>query len=174
MYLSPAPADQNWKWNTDDARSIGEWAADYFSSNAVVETFVISDLVLRGTEISDLRLAAARQGADVLLVLGGDTTVRHYWNPLAVLYATGIGYFIAPGSHADATFTLKGALWDVGNEYLYLTLETSGKGDTFGPGGIIDDTVATAEGREESLELFAPELASRVDRAIAESRARKY
>jgi hypothetical protein len=69
-------------------------------------------------------LAAAKHHADALLVIGGAGQIDRYINGLGWTYALLLPTLFVPGSEADTLFITNASLWDVRNEYLYLSAET--------------------------------------------------
>lgn len=168
VFLQPAAEDSTrLTWSAEDKKLVSGWEATLRRKGIASELFLMSDIVvdgISGTSIPKLRLAAAKHGASALLIVRGSRTLDEYYNPLAALYLTVVGYFIIPGSHADANVSLDGALFDVANEYLYLSLEAEGRGESFGPGAILKGDRATADAKEEALLLFGEALLDRIER----------
>jgi hypothetical protein len=121
---------------------------------------VVDDLA--GGEVKALRLAAARHGADAVLVVGGAGDVDRYNNGWAGLYVTLVGAFIAPGTEADALFLASATLWDVRNEYLYASAEVEAVEHDRGPLVFIDDTQLLAAARAKAVAALATELERRL------------
>lgn len=184
VYLQAATKEENrLTWTPEDRELIHGWQSALRRAGIASELFLMSDIVVDevnsasnprarretagsslGSSIAKLRLAAAKHGASTLLVLRGSRALDEYFNPLAALYITVVGYFIVPGSHVDATVSLDGALFDVANEYLYLSLDAQGKGESFGPGAILKGDRATADAKREALGLFGDALFERMER----------
>lgn len=189
VYLQAASKEENrLEWMPEDKELIQGWESALRRAGIASELFLMSDIVVdevhsasmqqlrnngstrEGGEnpsrasIAKLRLAAAKHGASTLLVLRGSRSLDEYFNPLAALYITIVGYFIVPGSHVDATVSLDGALFDVANEYLYVSLDAQGKGESFGPGAILEGDRATSDAKKEALSLFGEALYERMAR----------
>ena len=172
IYLQAATNEANrLTWTPEDKELIHGWESALRRMGIASELFLMSDIVIdevnrvnnHGASIAKLRLAAAKHGASTLLVLRGSRSLDEYFNPLAALYLTVVGYFIVPGSHVDATVSLDGALFDVANEYLYLSLDAQGKGESFGPGAILKGDRATSDAKKEALTLFGDALFERME-----------
>lgn len=180
VYLQPVAAEnRRLSWSPEDKEQIADWEARLRRAGIASDLFLMSEIVVddvtnstseealkqsQAMSIPRLRLAAAKHGASALLVIRGSRVLDEYFNPLAALYLTIVGYFIVPGSHADATVTLDGALFDVANEYLYVSLDAEGKGESFGPGAILEGDRATADAKREALTLFGNALFDRMER----------
>lgn len=111
--------------------------------------------------IKKIRILASRYGADAVLVIKSTPRYEQKPNILSLLYATIVGIWIIPGSHGESTFTLEGTLWDVRNEYLYLTTESEASSSSTRPYGWIDEVSIVSESKEKALQEFSSELSKR-------------
>ena len=154
----PEPESKHWDWNTRDKEEVRD-IAEFLQNRRIVSQFAfLNTLTAAGSSPAEIRLAAARQGADALLVLKGRAKTTRSWNPLAFLYLTIVGYFVVPGTNIDALMTIESALFDVGNGYVYSTNEADGEGDTFGPGGVVREENALLRAKRRALETLAQEF----------------
>ncbi|MCX8073023.1 MAG: hypothetical protein N3C12_11300 [Candidatus Binatia bacterium] len=128
----------------------------------VSDLFLISDLVVSGTDVKSVRLAAAKHGADAVLIMRAASQVDRYLNGFPVLYLTIVGLWLVPDTNVDALAMVQGAMWDVANGYLYATAEAFGEGRATGFGTIVEDKEALAEARKRALEEFGPEFIARL------------
>jgi hypothetical protein len=161
VYFAP---DSNgmWHWTARDKQWLQRCAETLRAEGIVSELFVLSDAVVQGTGHKALRLAAAKHGADALLVVKGVVQVDSYLNPLAVANLTIVGGFLVPGSNRDALFLMQGYLLDVGNGYLYATVESEGQGGVIRPTFLIEERDAAHRAKRRAVEGFGPELVKRV------------
>ncbi|MBW0433832.1 hypothetical protein HGB47_09400 [Leptospira yasudae] len=111
--------------------------------------------------IKKIRLLAARYGADAVLVIKPGVRYNQKPNLLSILYATIIGIWLVPGSSGESTFTLEATLWDVRNEYLYLTTESEASSSAVRPYGWIDEASIIAESKEKVIPEFSSEVLKR-------------
>lgn len=125
----------------------------------VTSAFVLADSTVQGTLNRDIRLAAARYNADVLLIVNGAAAVDRYNNRHAAWYATGLGAYLAPGTHSDALFMIEGTLWDVRSGYLYGTQSAEGTARSVGPAASLEDKQVVERAKTAALESFAVHLA---------------
>ena len=100
-------------------------------------------------EAKELRLAAAKCGADVLFVIHGAAQTDSYKNAAAVFNLTVVGGYIVPGSHRDSLFMMEGCLLDVDNGYIYTGVQTEGVGKIIRPTFVIEDKDAVAARQDE-------------------------
>lgn len=69
--------------------------------------------------VEQIRIAAARQQLDAVLLYETATKTERYDNPLWLLHFTLIGYFMVPSEHADIDGAAHAMLLDVRNGYVY-------------------------------------------------------
>ncbi|MDQ6735507.1 MAG: hypothetical protein M3Z35_15545, partial [Nitrospirota bacterium] len=151
-----------WRWDVTDKETIVAWGEQLKAESIVSDMFVISEMIKHGTSLIDIRQAAALQGADAVLVLNGVTDIDRYQNIAAALYITIVGTYIIPGTHFDSLFIMNGALWDVRNQYLFLTAESEGIGSTLGPLSLIKIKPAISAAKKRAVESFRPEFLKRM------------
>jgi rhombotail lipoprotein len=104
--------------------------------------------------IKDIRMAAARVQADVVLVLRSTTSVDSYLNPLSLLDLTIVGMFLAPGHHKEALTIVEGLALDNRNQYVYFAGTAEGTGSTMAPLASIEARNAVRESRRAALRAF--------------------
>src|SRR5256885_5010663 len=150
------------RWTEQDRESVLAASETLRAKGVVSDPFVVSSDVVAGNDLRHLRLAAAKHGADAVLVVKGATQMDRYANPLALLNLTIVGGFLAPGSHRDALFSARCALWDVGNEFLYLTARSEGEAKRQGPTFLIEDEPALDAAKEDALRGINAELVRRL------------
>jgi hypothetical protein len=148
----------DWRWTFNDKKAMNGWADSLRHQGIASEVVFMSGRFSRGETLKELRAAAAKYGADALLVLKGTAATEDRHNPLAVLNVTVVGGFILPGSHRDALFVMEGVLVDVNNGFLYATAEAEGQGTTLGPTFVLEGKDAIERAKQEALASFGPEL----------------
>lgn len=149
-------------WETADKEILKTLSEQLIMLGIASEVFPISSIIVNGNELKDIRLGAARHHADMVLVVRGAYDVNRYSNFASVLYLTIVGLFIVPGTTADALFMLNAALWDVRNEYLYLTVETEGRDSIIGPSVLLEEKDAVTAAKAEALQKFQGQLLQRM------------
>ena len=120
----------------------------------VKDVFVLADSTVQGMLARDIRLAAARYNADVVLIVDSAAAVDRYNNGRAAWYATGLGAYLASGTQSDALFMIEGTAWDVRTGYLYGTQFAEGTAQSIGPAASLDDNHVLARAKEAGLESF--------------------
>src|SRR5437764_1394562 len=96
------PGAAAFRWRETDRDALIAAGEPLRAQGVVSDFFVISPDVIAGKDLKHLRLAAARHGADAVLVVKGAAQIDRYSNPLAVLYLSIVGGFFVPATHRDA------------------------------------------------------------------------
>ncbi len=152
------------EWTLRDKDAILSAAKELRASGFASDVFMIADSAIPVSDpanrLRSLRLAAARHGADALLVIRGAVQVDEYVNALSIFYPTLVGMLL-PGSHCDALFLVEGTLWDVRNQYLYMTEEADGQVETIRPLPMVHPEARVADARLKALEAFRERLLER-------------
>ncbi len=138
------------------------WAEALRKEGIATEVSFMSTMFSQGETIQELRAAAAKHGADALLVLEGAAVTDSYMNPAALFNVTVVGGFLVPGSHRDALFLMEGGLVGVNNGFLYASMEAEGEGRTLAPTFIIEAKDAIERAKQEAITAFGPELLRRM------------
>jgi hypothetical protein len=167
VYLSPRNYSH---WTGKEKEMIDSWGEKLKREGIASEVFLMSEMFTTGTSLKDLRVAAAKYGANALLVIQGGCDVESSLNPAAVFNLTIVGGFVVPGSRRDALFLLQGGLVDVGNEFLYASIEAEGEARTIRPSFLAEDKPAVDRAKQKAFENFGPELLKRL-RAVRSSAA---
>ncbi len=149
-------------WTVGDEAAIGAWAEPLRSRGIVSDIFVVPEGLKSGSTLHDARLAAARCGADAVLILDGDSRVDCRVNPLALLNILVLPGWFVPASHRDAKVTLRAVLFDVANEYVYLAAASEGEGSIVRPTFRVRSEEALQLAREKALAGLGLELDRRL------------
>jgi len=159
VYLDHPEHGCSWRWTAKDKDLMKTWAC------SLKEAGVVSDVVFmngmfapKDSSLKELRVAAAKYGADAVFIIKAAEETDSYHNPASLLYATLIGGYLVPGSHRDSLFLMQGGLVDVGNGYLYATVETEGEANLVRPTFIMKDKDSIEAAKKMALENFGPEL----------------
>ncbi len=146
-------------WSPTDRDILSSFWISLKPAQIVSEFVFLSESAIQGTTVADIRLAAARHQADGVLIVQGVTALDRYHNGYAALYPTVAGAFLAPGTHSDALCVVEGTLWDAATGYLYGTQTTEHTTQREGPIVSLSDQDTLLAAKEETLELFAKEIA---------------
>lgn len=170
VYLSTKSGE---RWSAKDRECIEQWAQTLKGEGIAADMFIMSELFASGTTLKDMRAAAARHGAHALLVLQNGYEVDSYKNPAAVFNLTVVGGFIIPASHRNVLFVIQGGLVDVGNGFLYASMEAEGEAGVVRPSFLIEDRPAIDRAKQRALANFGPELLKRLRAVHADYREQR-
>jgi hypothetical protein len=155
-------------WSSEDISQIKSWGTALAKAGVASKLDVIPASLVRGDcwrghgscSLEPFREAAARLGADTLLLLTESSAVDPYVNPLSILNLTIIGMWIAPGHHRDALDMIEGVLIDNRNEYLYVTAQSEAEAEQVRPFAYTDEGAVQRAARLAALESFGREFVS--------------
>lgn len=164
-------AGRDWRWTAQDKALMEQWAIALREEGIASDVFIMTDMFVTGTSLKDVRVAAARHGADAVFVVQGKADVEKRLNPAAVFNVTGIGGYLIPASHREALFTMQAGLLDVGNGFLYASVESEGEAALMRPTFLIEDKDAIARAKDQAIARFGPALLQRM-RCVREACSR--
>lgn len=122
FYFKPSNS-ADWRWTEDDRAKLDGLIQSLKSKGVISEAFPILNSLVDAEGLQNIRLVAAKHQADAVLIVGGAGQLDRYINNWGWTYTLLLPAFFVKGSEADALFMTNAALWDVKNEYLYLTAE---------------------------------------------------
>jgi rhombotail lipoprotein len=108
--------------------------------------------------LKNIRIAAARFGADAVLIINGVSDSERYNNGWSALYPLIVTGAFIPGTEVNSIFLSNATLWDVRNEYLYASAEAEGRGHTSGPAFTINEFEARHEAQNKSMKALANQI----------------
>ncbi len=155
-------------WAGPDKDQLLAWGEALKADGVLADMFIMSGATVAGGDLRAIRLAAARHGADAVLVLAGAGELRRSSTAFAALNWTIIGGLVLPGTRVEALFLVDGTVWDVRNEYLYLSAEADGSARRVGPTFLLDQEPTFESARRRALEAFGQEFLKRA-RALKRS-----
>lgn len=162
VYFRDATSHWLWQWQAADKEVLLRVGPELKRRNLVSDLFLLGDNLVEGGNLVDIRLAAARLGADAVLVVDGVNSTDQYGNLLSPLYVALLPMLFVPGTELDALFMARAALWDVRNEYLYLYGEGEGLANQTRPLWFIQDKHVIAVAKTKALEALQKSLLERV------------
>ncbi len=145
VYLVPSPwgyshADHAWRWLGEDKDRILQLGDELKRKKIISDCILLQDDIVDGSGNKAIRLAAARAGADAVLIVNGTSDVHTEYNAAAFSYALLLPALFVPGTRADALFIASGTIWDVRNHYLYLASEAEGSASETGSAWKIEES----------------------------------
>jgi len=124
----------------------------------MVEVIFISSVILSANPgFHEMRLAAARLHADVMLLYAVADSDEARTNLSGLLYLSIVGTLFAPGSEAAVLSFAKGACFDVENEFLEFTVEGEDERKTTRPYYFLDKKQLEIDSRKASLGILRDE-----------------
>jgi len=167
IYLAPPVsaeryhAPDQWRWSPRDREQMQHLGDELKRYGLISSALMLHDGIVQGQDLKSLRLAAARAGGDAVLVVRGTADTDRYNNWMGPLYIALVTALIVPGSELDSLFMTNAALWDVGNEYLYLAAEAEGAASQTRPAAYISERTAVAEAKQQAVDGLIKELLDR-------------
>ena len=153
-----------WRWEPAHREAILALDAQLVGKGDVSDVFTIGHGALAGDGLTEIRVAAARHGADAVLIVSGVDETAVSANGWAATYLAVLPVFFAPGNDLDVLFTVHAEMWDVRNEYLYLAAEAEAEAHQRRALPYIDAQAAIEESQSEAVSLLAGELRKRFER----------
>jgi hypothetical protein len=162
------PGEHDWRWSPEDKAAMLQWGEVLKHEGIASDVFTLPDLLVSDgkADVKGLRLAAARCGADALLVIHGAAQTDSYKNFATVFDLTIVGGYVIPASHRDSLFAIEAVLLDVDNGYIYTAVQAEGEGKIIRPTFVIDDKDAVAKAKAKALAQFGQEVLAHM-RALA-------
>ena len=151
-------SEHRFDWAPEDRELIQESLRALAESGVITEVVPLADALFPDESVRGARFAAARQGADAVLVVTGAAGLESYSNAAALLYWTIVGLWVAPGSQTDGVCYLAASLWDVRTGFLYLAAETRGTARRRAPYMHVDELAVADEARKDAIADLAREL----------------
>lgn len=161
VYLQPS-RNRDWHWTPEDRAAMEQWAATLKQEGIVAEVIPLPEMLVKDGNLKELRLAAARCGADVLFVVHGAAQTDSYKNFAAVFDVTVVGGFVVPGSHKDTLFLMEGLLLDVENGYIYTGMQAEGVGKIIRPSFMIEERDAIVKAKTKTVAQFGENMLQRM------------
>ena len=167
LFRDPPAADREaseWRWAVEHRARLVKALEALEGQGEIDAVITIARATVVGDDLQAIRVAAARQGVDAVLVVSGYDAVERGENGWATTYLAVLPMLFAPGTELRVDFTTHAELWDVRNEYLYLAAEAEARAEQSRALPYIDVEEASAEARDASLELLVRELEKRFAR----------
>lgn len=126
VYFAPPKSglgEKQWRWSEQDKALLEEVGKELKAEGLVTDVFPILSSLVQDDDLKSLRLVAAKHQADALLIVTGAGQIDRYINGWGWSYILLLPTLFVRGSQADTLFMANATMWDVRNEYLYLTAE---------------------------------------------------
>lgn len=149
-------------WNAADVLELESMAKDLKSKNIVTDVVYINPTMIEGRGNKAIRLASARAGADAVIIIKGTGSIDRYNNILGSTYFLIVTPFFVPGTIADGLYLLSASMWDVRNQYLYLSAEAEGQATQTRPAFYIEESQILTEAKTKAVRKLRQEIQSRI------------
>lgn len=147
------------EWTDADRESLLTWTKELQRDGLISGASFIHLSSIKGNQLVELREAARRYDADLLLIVGGAATVDRYLNYKGVLlYWTILGAYYVDGTHSDALCLVRGSLWDVRGGNRLAQEETQGFSKIVGPTARLEDRAGVTAARRQALTKLMEKL----------------
>lgn len=128
------------------------------NKNIVSDVFILNDSIVEGNDRKSIRFAAARAGADAVLIVQGTSDIDRYNNALGYSYILLVTPLFIPGTQVDGLFMINATMWDVRNEFLYMSAEAEGTAKQTQPAAFIDEKRIIKAAKADALGALKKEL----------------
>ena len=154
-------AHAEWRWSGEDKKKIMTLAVGLKSTGDASDVFVIDESMVQSSSLRSLRMAAAQHGADAIMVVNGVSDVDSYNNGLGWTYIALVTALFVPASKTDALFMAHAAMWDVRNEFLYMSAEAESIKHQTRPAAFTSSREAVNEAKADSMDGLSSEISRR-------------
>jgi hypothetical protein len=165
IYFAPPKSDRryerSWIWKGEDKEILLQIGAELKGKKIISDVFIVVDTTLEGDDKA-IRLAAARAGADAVLIVNGVGSIDRYNNAYGVTYVLLVTPFFVPGTIADGLVMMNASMWDVRNEYLYMTAEAEGSATQTRPAFFVNETHLINVAKSSALAFLKKEITTRL------------
>ena len=114
-------------------------------------------------DIRSLRLMAAQQGADTLLIVQGAYDVETNLNASALSYLLVVPVFFVKGNNVKGVFVSQALLWDVKSPIVHLGVQGEGEDMEKRPLAFRKPELVIGTAREESLQILSRKINNELD-----------
>lgn len=158
---------QKVEWLSTDRDQLLHEFASLQDERILTDTVGLMDATLRSEDVSGIREAGARHGADVVLVVDGAAAIDRYNNRYAWLYPTLIGAYLAPGTESDALVMITGSLWAIHSSWQAPIQTVEGVSKLIGSAVLAEDNAALKEAKELAIHALGMRIVDQL-RLLAE------
>ncbi len=146
------------EWRSGDRDLLIRALAPLRDQHLLSDVIEIANPATQNPTPHEIRKAAARYGADMIVVITGVGAEDRFNNGYAALYPKILGAYLAPGTISDALFMVEGSLWDVRAGFAYGTQGAEGRSTRVGPAIMIEDLDTFVQAKTAALEEYGRKL----------------
>ncbi len=169
VHFREPQSGHQWRWQEANRKEIYRLEEKLKVSGEVSAVFPLAGDLVIGDRVEDLRMAAAQQGADALLVVSGTSAVDRYTGKFGWTYAALVTTLFVPASTYDALFMTRASLWDVRNGFLYMTAEAEDTKSHTAPLAWIEEKPLIDKSKDSAIGLLAAEIGRQIEGLLGAS-----
>lgn len=154
------PANEDWNWSQEDRREILSSIRN--QDKKIGKTFELINTSGKDEELKSLRMMAAQQGADALLVVQGASEVNSEPNGMALTYIALVPMLFVNGNTVKSAFVTQAVLWDVRTSNVHLGAKSEGDYSMKRPLAFRQKDRAIEKAKEEALKDLRQELSKQL------------
>jgi hypothetical protein len=139
------------------------WRAALEGTGMVRVVFVSSVILSGNPQFHEIRVAAARLHADVLLLYASASSRAYGTNIGGWLYLTVAGIFFSPGSQSAVLTFAKGVCFDVENEFLEFAVEGEDERSQTRPWYFMNTDAMEMESRKAAVDVLRKETVRAIE-----------
>lgn len=162
IYFVPPPIGFDYggkrEWLSKDKEKLVEICSEFKNRKILSDAFVISDLNLADGDYKAIFSAAAKGGADAVLIVNGTGSIDRYNNFLGISYFLLVTPLIVMGTEAEALFMVNASLWDVRNLHLYASVEAEGSARQTRPAFFVQENYLIDTAKSGAIAALKKEL----------------
>ena len=159
----------SWAWTGDDKARVLALGDELEQRGIVSDVLILSESLVEGDgDNHAIRLAAARTGADAVLIFNGIGSIDRYNNALGATYFLIITPFFVPGTVVDGLFVADAAMWDVTNQFLYLSAQAEDTASETRPAFLAENGRVMSQAKAGAFEALMQEVETRLLNMAAE------
>lgn len=151
------PEKEDWSWNQKDRREI--LSTIKANEKKIGKVFELINTGREDEELKSLRMMAAQQGADALLVIQGATEVNSPPNGMALTYVALVPMLFVNGNTVKSAFVSQAVLWDVRTSNVHLGAKSEGEYSMKRPLAFRQKDRAVEKAKDEALKDLNQQLA---------------
>lgn len=160
-----------WRWTDEDKQKIFSLGDELKMTGEISDVFVITTQLASGDEIKSIRYAAAQHGADAVLIVSGINDVDSYTNRWAWTYIGLVTALFVPANEVDVLFLSRASMWDVRNQFLYMTAESESIKKQTAPAAWVDEKPLIEQAKADSFVKLREEISKMIKVMLSKSKS---
>lgn len=161
FFQEPVAEDKsNWRWSRQDKQTVMSGLANINQQKVkrVFELINTRAMEAEALDLKTMRLMAAQQGADALLLIQGQAEVASPPNGWAATYLAVLPVLFVRGNDVQGNFVSQAVLWDVRTPQVHLGLESEGVAESSRPLAFRRVPRIVGEAKTEALQALSQKL----------------